>query len=155
MPDPVQLEGVDELIKFMKKAGPKLNGKHLRRATRQGAAMLRNEIRARAPSRTGRLMKNVVSLGRRSKRTYVKASVTVRVAQASQKRSVTGRFKRGNRGRDDPKDAFYWRFLEYGTKNMPAQPFIRPAAEAMFPKITRHVIQETNRGLREELQKAK
>lgn len=26
--------------------------------------------------------------------------------------------------------AFYWKFLEYGTVKMPAQPFLRPAAEA-------------------------
>ncbi len=27
-------------------------------------------------------------------------------------------------------EAFYWKFLEYGTVKMPAQPFLRPAAEA-------------------------
>ena len=28
------------------------------------------------------------------------------------------------------KDAYYWRFVEFGTKYMPARPFFRPAAEA-------------------------
>ena len=27
------------------------------------------------------------------------------------------------------KDAYYWRFLEYGTVKMPAQPFVTPAKE--------------------------
>jgi HK97 gp10 family phage protein len=27
-------------------------------------------------------------------------------------------------------DAFYWRFLEYGTRYIAARPFVRPAAEA-------------------------
>ncbi|HBN6680970.1 TPA: hypothetical protein LZR66_004712, partial [Escherichia coli] len=27
----------------------------------------------------------------------------------------------------DPRNAFYWRFVELGTINMPAHPFIRPA----------------------------
>ena len=26
-------------------------------------------------------------------------------------------------------DTFYWRFLEFGTKNMPARPFLRPAID--------------------------
>jgi HK97 gp10 family phage protein len=29
------------------------------------------------------------------------------------------------------KGAFYWRFLEFGTSRMPAQPFIRPSASAI------------------------
>jgi HK97 gp10 family phage protein len=28
------------------------------------------------------------------------------------------------------RDAFYWRFVEFGTVRMPARPFVRPAAEA-------------------------
>ena len=53
----------------------------------------------------------------------------------------TGRLKRaistsarGLNGRVliEPK-AFYWRFVEYGTVNMAAQPFVRPAAEAEAP----------------------
>ncbi|SYL73581.1 phage protein, HK97 gp10 family [Klebsiella pneumoniae] len=28
---------------------------------------------------------------------------------------------------DDPRNAFYWRFLENGTSKMAPQPFIRPA----------------------------
>ena len=28
------------------------------------------------------------------------------------------------------KEAFYWRYVEFGTVNMPARPFFRPAAES-------------------------
>lgn len=28
-----------------------------------------------------------------------------------------------------PKDAFYWRFIEFGTVKLPARPFLRPALE--------------------------
>jgi len=31
----------------------------------------------------------------------------------------------------DERPAFYWKFLEYGTVKMAAQPFMRPAAEAV------------------------
>lgn len=37
-------------------------------------------------------------------------------------------------------DAFYWRFVEYGTRISPAKPFIRPAVEevrAQLPSILR------------------
>lgn len=37
------------------------------------------------------------------------------------------------------KDAFYWRYVEFGTKHMPAQPFFRPAAEAEQAEFIRRM----------------
>ncbi|MDG5516323.1 HK97-gp10 family putative phage morphogenesis protein, partial [Escherichia coli] len=41
----------------------------------------------------------------------------------------------------DPRNAFYWRFVELGTINMPAHPFIRPAfdtTEELAAQIKQH-----------------
>ena len=62
-------------------------------------------------------------------------------ATALAPRGPTGRLKgsikgtsRGLNGRVTiAPEAFYWRYVEYGTVNMTARPFIRPAAEAEGP----------------------
>jgi len=39
-----------------------------------------------------------------------------------------------------PGEAFYWKFLEYGTEKMGARPFMRPAAESMRDDHDRRLI---------------
>ena len=153
----LELEGAKELERVLKRLPLNVQKKHLRRAVRQGAALVRNEARAAAPKRSGKLRKNIRSKGRRGKRFYVAASVFVNVAERTpQKREISGRFMSsgGDADAEDPKDAFYWRFLEFGTKRMSAQPFIRPAADRMFRRVVDHVVSETDRGVRSEIKRA-
>jgi HK97 gp10 family phage protein len=65
--------------------------------------------------------------------TAQRMKATVKVKSGKLKRSITAK-SRGLNGRVliEP-DAFYWRFLEYGTVHMSARPFVRPAAEAEDP----------------------
>lgn len=44
----------------------------------------------------------------------------------------------------DP-DAYYWRFLEFGTVKMAARPFIRPAAELETADFTERIRQSARR----------
>jgi HK97 gp10 family phage protein len=154
----MKLQGADELLKAMRQVEPKLRKKHLRRAVTQGAAQVRNEVRRRAPVNTGRLKRNIISKGRRGKRTYVKSSVFVRTAEREQEHDIsTGQFMATTgkkESRSDPKDAYYWIFIERGTKHRPATPFIRPAVAAKFKPVVNHVINETNKGIRSEIRKA-
>lgn len=70
--------------------------------------------RARVARRTGYLASQIAWEGR-------PASVS----------AVVGIMNAGA-GRDSPNPyPFYWKFLEYGTVNMAARPFMRPAAEAV------------------------
>lgn len=45
----------------------------------------------------------------------------------------------------DKGTAFYWKFIEYGTVKMGAQPFLRPAAESEEPKHHAALVQELER----------
>lgn len=51
--------------------------------------------------------------------------VRVKPLKSAQRR----RFKAetGRAGRDNPDDPFYWWWVEFGTRKMPARPFLRPA----------------------------
>jgi HK97 gp10 family phage protein len=51
-----------------------------------------------------------------------RASGTLRSAIQARSRGTSGRVEIGS-------EAFYWRFLEYGTKQMAARPFVRTSAE--------------------------
>ncbi|PHM45879.1 HK97 gp10 family phage protein [Xenorhabdus mauleonii] len=97
----------------------------LRQGTYAGAKILRDETRSRAPVRTGKLRKNIVATNRRMGRDgTISAGVSVRGTNPSGTNSDTGMKK------NDPKNAYYWRFLEKGTSKMAAKPFIDPAFEA-------------------------
>lgn len=72
---------------------------------RQGANVVRDEIRATARVRTGNLKRNIRTRERSEQDGDMRFAV-----------EVTRR-------------AFYGRFLEYGTSKMSAKPFMRPAAE--------------------------
>lgn len=71
----------------------------------------------------------------------------------------SGSVLRGIKGADNPNDPFYWKFLEFGTSNMAARPFLRPAFEAKkmqsaqmaageFKKEILRAARELNRGSR-------
>lgn len=53
----------------------------------------------------------------------------------------------------DPRNAFYWRFVELGTINMPAHPFIRPAFDTTEELAARIAIQRMNQAIDEVLSK--
>ena len=94
---------------------------------RAGAEVFKEEVIARAPERTGKLKKNVVVLTQRSRR---RGEITSGV-------HIRGRNMRtGNSDNtmkaSDPRNAFYWRFVEMGTVNMPPHPFVRP--RSMFAR---------------------
>lgn len=89
----------------------------LRSAGYAGAQVFMEEAKLRAPVGEGVLRDNIIVVRAdeksdgAQKQTYV---VTVR----------SGKFNQEG-------DAFYWRFVEFGTVHAAAKPFIRPAFEAM------------------------
>jgi phage protein, HK97 gp10 family len=49
---------------------------------------------------------------------------------ASASRGTSGRVGMGPGGRRKTKPSVYWRYVEFGTRHMPARPFFRPATDA-------------------------
>lgn len=124
------------------------NRKVLTRATRAGANVVTKEARKRAPKRTGKLKRNIVTLSVRSKGANTGDSGV----------HIRGRNPRtGNSDKtmkaSDPNNAYYWRFLEHGTSKMAARPFIRPAFEARIQQIESAVIDVAYKAIDEVLKK--
>ncbi|ARL36741.1 HK97-gp10 family putative phage morphogenesis protein [Burkholderia pseudomallei] len=112
----VQILGLGDLRADFEKLAKSHSTKALRRATVAGAKVIRDEARARAPKKTGKLRRNIVSAALRQKDAPGLATAGVRV-------------RTKGKG-DSPSNAFYWRFIELGTQHMRAQPFARPAFDA-------------------------
>ncbi|HBM2742031.1 TPA: HK97 gp10 family phage protein, partial [Enterobacter hormaechei subsp. xiangfangensis] len=93
------------------------NNKVLRDATRAGAEVLKEEVIARAPVRTGKLKKNVVVVTQKSRRRG-EISSGVHIRGVNLRTGNSDNTMKAN----NPRNAFYWPFVELGTANMPAHP---------------------------------
>lgn len=112
----VQILGLADLRADFEKLAKAQSTKALRRATVAGAKVIRDEARARAPKKTGKLKRNIVASALRQKDSPGIATAGVRVRTKGKA--------------DSPNNAFYWRFVELGTQFMKAEPFMRPAFDA-------------------------
>lgn len=144
----LDFSGLDEIARDLETLSRAENNKVLRDATRTGAEVLREEVIQRAPERSGKLKKNVVVLTQKSRRR----------GEISSGVHIRGRNMRtGNSDNSmktsDPRNAFYWRFVELGTVNMPAHPFVRPAFDTRQEQAAQVAMERMNRAIDEVLSK--
>ncbi|AFH92782.1 HK97 gp10 family phage protein [Providencia stuartii] len=120
----------------------------LRQAAYAAASVLRDEARAKAPKRTGKLAKNIVAGNQRGRqRGEVSAGVYVRGTNKA------GTNSDSKMKADDPHNAYYWRFLEEGTSKMPPHPFIRPAFDSKADEAAEFAISKLNQAIDEVLRR--
>lgn len=124
-----RIEGWEELRRELKALGPRLAKKVLRSATRKGAGVIRREIRARVPVRTGR--------GRKAIRARVSRGVLLSSGRAAYDIGFAPR-------------AFYLKFQEKGTRHHAARPFLRPGFAAAQAQAQKTVGEELAKGLAAE-----
>lgn len=115
MVDSVTLEisGLKELADKMRSLGPELNKKALRAGVSAAARIVRDDARARNPDDTGKTEKAIISKYVKKESNNFKQTYIVTVHRR----------------------AWYWRFVEFGTANLAARPFLRPAFEASKSKL--------------------
>lgn len=115
-----ELKGAAELIATLKSMGAKMERSGVRGAARAGIMPAVKLARSRVPVRTGTLKKNIV--GTRSRRDSRLGAIEVIGLHAKTKKKVYANTARNRRsGRVGRKytvqgEAFYWRFLEFGTR---------------------------------------
>ena len=129
----VRIEGLAELARALRELPERVAKNGLRVSVYAGAKVIRDEARLRAPKAAQSLglgqpppgtlkrsviMKQVPELSSQTRQTFF---VLVRHGKKYRNQG-----KKGNLSQD----AWYWRFLEFGTRKMRARPFLRPALEA-------------------------
>jgi HK97 gp10 family phage protein len=94
------------------------------------------------------------------------ASQVAKLSKQNAPVGATGRVKSGHKakrrrakGNDFASEvhiegAFYWRFQEYGTKDIPEQPFVRPAYDRVMGNMEQTFREAFGRQLEKQLKKA-
>lgn len=131
----VSISNLAELKTALKGLPDKIRRQALRNALAAGARWIRDIGRAAAP---------VMDMPtKRRKPGTVRDAIVVRTSKFARQRGDVGVFvgvrplkgsrqkKLGRAGRNNPNDPFYWRFLEFGTRFMPAHPFLTRAAQQL------------------------
>lgn len=114
----MQITGLKELADKLHAMGPDIARTTLRGAVGSGARMIRDEAKATNPDDTGRTDRALYAKLVKEESSDHQATYKVGIRSGSKER-------RRNR------DAWYWRFVEFGTTKMPARPFMRPAFEKL------------------------
>jgi HK97 gp10 family phage protein len=139
----MEIKGLKELSDAMRKLPVNVARNGLRRAVSSGAKVIQIEARSRAPVDTGEMRRDIMIKRERSTKGEMSAEYSVFV-RSGKKSRLAGK-KRGV-----ARDSFYWRFIEFGTKHMGKQPFMRPAFEAK-KEVAANTIKKT---LAEAIEKA-
>ncbi|MDU7199816.1 MAG: HK97 gp10 family phage protein [Enterobacteriaceae bacterium] len=143
----LDFSGLLDISRDMELLSKAENKKVLRDGTRAAAEVLKTAIVERAPERTGKLKRNVVVVTMRGRRNAITSGVHIRGVNPETGNS-DNTMKASNR-----RNAFYWRFVELGTSNMPAHPFVRPAFDTRQEEATRAAIARMNQAIDEVLSK--
>lgn len=142
----LDFSGLADIAKDLELLSRAENNKVLRDATRAGAEVLKQEVVARAPVRTGKLKKNVVVVTQKSRRRgEISSGIHIRGTNPKTGNS-DNTMKASNK-----RNAFYWRFVEMGTVNMPAHPFVRPAYDTREEEVARVAMARMNQAIDEVL----
>jgi HK97 gp10 family phage protein len=128
----VTVTGLKELADAMRDLPTRIGRNVLRGATNAGASVIKKDAVARAPvyagddprADPGRLHRALYQKQIRDQSNDLKQVFYVGVRSGKDQQKV----KRGKKVSN--LDAFYWRFVEFGTSKMSARPFLRPAFEA-------------------------
>ena len=121
------IEGLKELQAAMKQLPQNIGRNVLRGAVSAGASVIRKEARDKAPVYQGRIPAGHAPAGTLRRAVFQKQ---IREASSWFKQVFFVSVKSGKKQQKKGLDAYYWRFVEFGTKKMAAQPFLRPAFES-------------------------
>lgn len=122
--------GLRDLQHDFERLGRSVQRKVAREAAAAGARVARDAARAEAPRETGRLARNIIVRSVRQSETPGSATAGVAVRGINDSGNSDRSMKK-----DDPKNAFYWRFIELGTSSITANPFIRRSWDGSLREI--------------------
>ncbi|MCQ4257472.1 HK97-gp10 family putative phage morphogenesis protein [Stutzerimonas stutzeri] len=123
--------GLEALGADFLQLGDAMQRKIARPAVLAGARIGRDALREAAPVRTGKLKRSAVATVARRSDTPGEVVAGVRISAP----------------RGDSQAAFYWKFIELGTRHMPPAPFIRPSWDGALQKIEGAVINRLAEGI--------
>lgn len=173
-----RLEGLDRLQKAFKGLDEEVSIKGANAAARAAARVIaraahRNALKLDDPASAEQIARNIWVGGARypgvrkkSKRRTPEGEVHYRVGVAGGARQYANTAANRRSGKvgktyatlgdkNNPGgDTFYWRFLEFGTQNVKATPFLRPAAKQSEREAISVFIDEYEKGVKRAVKRA-
>lgn len=151
----VRIEGLEEVQRKLKLLPERLGRNAMRRALRRGANIIRDQARTNAraiddPETRENIARNIAVRGMSRRQERAGKFIGMKVGVLGGARSkVKGSALTGKGGPGG--DTRHWRFLEFGTSRMPAQPFMRPSmansAAKVFQEISGHMSEQLDKEL--------
>lgn len=153
-----QLVGLDPILKKLYDLSPKLQKKALNAAMRKGMGIVRKAAVAKAktfddPATAQSIAKEIVVRSNAKKaRRMGPGTFLVQVGVRGGAKAYVNNRKNRNSGRvgesyEGAGNVFYWRFLEFGTSKMRAQPFMRPALADNTDAVINTVTSELDKAI--------
>lgn len=148
------VKGLEGLLLALRELPTEVAGKNggpARGALARGAKIIRDEARLNAPKDSGELAKNIVmKRDTKPRQSGVGERYTVGVRGGSKRYANTKRNVRKGRAGAEYKTAgntYYWRFKEFGTEKMKAEPFLRPAFESKKQQALSVIAETLRKGI--------
>lgn len=146
----VKVEGLKELANALRELPKAVARNQLRGPVAFAAAQMRDDARRRAP-----VAAEDLGPGRPKPGTLRKSVIIKRVPTAANRAVYILGVRHGKQFQKVGKrelnlDAYYWRFIEFGTSHAAARPFIRPAFEANKRQALDIIVNRLRTGLEAE-----
>lgn len=147
----VKVEGLDALSKKLKLLPERFAARGMRRALRRGANVIRDTARNNAkrfddPLTKEAIYKNVAVMSAGARREKAAGGPMMRVGMRG-----GARFNTAASGLPGGNTTGYWRFLEFGTSDQAAQPFLRPALATSAERALSVIVESASDELDKEV----
>ncbi len=153
----VKITGLEEIKKALNQLPIDIQQRALRSAVSASAKVVVDAAIAKAPAGdTGNLKKSIYRYRSRSASGTGRETYLVGVRKGKKAYADTAKNRRLNRvGKKYTVqgEAYYWRFLEFGTVKMQAKPFMRPAFEGSRSKILETMKQRLDKAIQDQAKK--
>lgn len=150
----VKLQGLDPILAKMRTLKREIRLKPARSALGQAAKLIRQQAQQNALAvndpDTGRTIADNIVQRFRSKHHKRTGDLMISVGVATEK----GRIPKGNPDTGPKGNTPHWHLLELGTENMPAQPFLAPAARQQAEAAMHQFTASLDKGIDRILKKA-
>lgn len=155
------LSGLDDLQAKLQEISKDMQFKGGRFALRKAAQVIRDKARENAArvddSKTPEDIAKNITERWASKRNKATGDLGFRIGVlGGAKGPAVASGEIAGKGKANPGgDTFYWRFVEFGTKNAPARPFMRPAMEESVKPATDEFIKQYDKAVDRAIRRAK
>lgn len=149
------VRGLDDILGKFKKLPERVANNAARRSLRKGANVIRDLARNNAkqiddPQTRDAIYKNIATQSGGRRRERAEGGLVMRVGvMGGASSNKYSKDASGNPGGDTR----HWRYVEFGTSEMPAQPFMRPAIPAGGEKAAAVIAEDLNKQLDKEIAK--